>query len=100
MRCEAEGGLVMKLEIENLTFSYGDGPRIIDGLSLSYESPDVLCILGSNGTGKSTLLQCVIGDFRPSSGQVLVNGRDVPDVFGARSRTAYRLHSANARAVV
>lgn len=77
MRCEAEGELVMKLEIENLTFGYGDGPRIIDGLSLSYESPDVLCILGSNGTGKSTLLQCVIGDFRPSSGQVLVNGRDV-----------------------
>ena len=47
----------MRLDIEGLEFSYGGGRPVIDGLSLTYESPGALCILGANGTGKSTLLQ-------------------------------------------
>lgn len=68
----------MKLEIESLVFRYApELPAVIDGLSLTYESPDALCILGHNGTGKSTLLQCVIGAFKPEAGTVRIDGRDV-----------------------
>lgn len=67
----------MRLEIDGITFRYGEGPCVIDGLTLQYESPDVLCLLGSNGTGKSTLLQCIIGDFRLAGGEVRINGKDV-----------------------
>lgn len=74
----------MRLEIKDLVFSYApDSRKVIDGLSLTYESPDVLCILGHNGTGKSTLLQCLIGDYRPRSGSVEIDGRPV-DSFPAR----------------
>ncbi|QOS67447.1 ABC transporter ATP-binding protein [Eggerthella guodeyinii] len=68
----------MRLDIDNLKFSYdGGGRSVIDGLSLTYESPEALCILGSNGTGKSTLLQCVIGAFKPTGGEVRIDGRPV-----------------------
>lgn len=50
----------MKLNVENLTFSYDNVKNILEGISFIYESPDVLCILGPNGTGKSTLLKCIV----------------------------------------
>ncbi|WP_124061819.1 ABC transporter ATP-binding protein [Gordonibacter sp. Marseille-P4307] len=65
----------MLLEVESAEFSYSAGERkILDGVSFSYESPDTLCILGSNGQGKSTLLQCLIGGFKLSAGTVLIDG--------------------------
>lgn len=69
--------MVVRLDIDDLGFSYDDGHLVIDGLSLTYESPDVLCILGANGAGKSTLLQCAIGVFKPVVGEVRIDGRPV-----------------------
>lgn len=57
--------------------SRSSGRLVLDGVTLSYESPGVLCILGTNGTGKSTLLRNLIGDLRPSSGTVELDGRPV-----------------------
>lgn len=47
-----------KAKIRDLVFGYDEQNLIVDGLSLFYETPDVLCVLGANGAGKSTLLQC------------------------------------------
>lgn len=80
-----------RLDVDNLAFSY-DGIRpVVDGLTLRYESPEALCILGANGTGKSTLLQCVIGAFKPSGGEVRIDGKPVA-AYSARDlarRMAY-----------
>lgn len=73
----------MRLDVEDLVFGYNDDRRVIDGMTFSYTSPDVLCLLGSNGTGKSTLLKCIIGEFRPQAGSVKINGRDV-SAYSAR----------------
>ncbi|RDB62224.1 ABC transporter ATP-binding protein [Gordonibacter sp. 28C] len=67
----------MRLDIDNLSFSYDGARPVVDGLTLRYESPEALCILGANGTGKSTLLQCVIGAFKPTGGEVRVDGKPV-----------------------
>ncbi|WP_283170688.1 ABC transporter ATP-binding protein [Curtanaerobium respiraculi] len=65
----------MRLEVDDVNFSYApDARKVLDGITFSYESPDVLCILGGNGQGKSTLLQCIIGAYRTSGGEVLVDG--------------------------
>ena len=68
----------MKLDVEDITFGY-DARNVLEHLTLHYESPDVLCILGSNGQGKSTLLQCIIGAFRTSAGSITVDGRAVAE---------------------
>lgn len=69
----------MNLTVDDITFGYDEGRDVLDRLSLSYDSPDVFCILGANGQGKSTLLQCIIGDYRIRSGRILVNGKQVKD---------------------
>lgn len=69
----------MNLTIDDITFGYNAERNVLEHLSLSYDSPDVLCILGSNGMGKSTLLQCIIGAFQISAGSITVDGVPVSD---------------------
>lgn len=70
----------MQLRIEGLEYGYTPERKVIDGLDLSYGTPEVLCILGSNGMGKSTLLQCIIGAFEPSAGTVRFDGAEVSTI--------------------
>lgn len=64
----------MDITIENLSFSYSNEKekRILNNLSFSYQTPDILCILGTNGTGKSTLLKCMTGKYKPNLGEVFL----------------------------
>ncbi len=64
----------MKLTVESLSFSYPDGPPVFENISFSLAEGEVLAILGSNGTGKSTLLNCVANQALPSRGQILIDG--------------------------
>lgn len=65
----------MRLEIRDLVFRYGMQADILKGVSLTYDSPETLCILGANGTGKSTLLKCITGENRMHAGEIVLDGR-------------------------
>lgn len=65
----------MKLELENLSCGYGER-RVVDSLSLSVESGEVLCLLGPNGVGKTTLFKTILGFLTPQAGRILLDGRD------------------------
>lgn len=67
----------MKLEVKDLMFSYDESRTIFENVSFQYHSPDVFCILGSNGTGKSTLLKCIINELKAKSGSILIDGLEV-----------------------
>ena len=60
------------LEIKNLTYTAGN-KKILDEFSLSIEASEVHAILGTNGTGKSTLAYLIMGcdGYRPSSGEIV-----------------------------
>ena len=47
------------------------------GVSLSVRPGEVLCLLGDNGAGKSTVIKILSGVFRPTAGQIFVNGTEV-----------------------
>jgi Fe-S cluster assembly ATP-binding protein len=66
------------LEINNLTYTAGD-KKILDEFSLSIESSEVHALLGTNGTGKSTLAYVIMGceGYRPASGEITFNGNDI-----------------------
>lgn len=67
------------LEIKNLVKNYHDGPdsrNIINGLNLTVEQGDFLCILGPSGCGKTTLIRCIAG-FEGYEGDILVEGEKV-----------------------
>lgn len=63
------------LKVKNLAFSYGNNLDILKDVSLEVKAHDILCLLGPNGTGKTTLLRCLLNLTKPKSGEVLVLGR-------------------------
>lgn len=69
------------LEVKNLVKNYHDAPdsrNIIDGLDLTVNQGDFLCILGPSGCGKTTLIRCIAG-FESYEGDVLVEGNRVEE---------------------
>ena len=63
-------------EAKNISFDY-DGDEIFSNISFSIDKGDVLCILGPNGTGKTTLIKCLNGLHDISSGEILINGENI-----------------------
>ncbi|MCH4184296.1 MAG: ABC transporter ATP-binding protein [Eggerthellaceae bacterium] len=74
----------MKLTVDNITFGYNETTPVLKGVSFTYETPDVLCILGANGTGKSTLLRCIVGELNAQCGCASVDGKAIKD-YSAKS---------------
>ena len=62
--------------IEGLTKDYGD-VRAVDGLTLSISEAEVFGLLGPNGSGKTTTINCLTGILKPTSGTIRVGGFDV-----------------------
>jgi len=60
---------VALLSLQNITLSFG-GPPVFDGIGLQIEAGDRLCLMGRNGTGKSTLLRLMAGELPPEGGQI------------------------------
>ena len=68
------------LRVENLTKVYGKGEnevRALDGVSFSVKKGEFVAVIGPSGSGKSTLLHILGGVDRPTSGKVLMDGKDV-----------------------
>jgi len=66
----------MSLEARNISFSYGE-KKILSDVSFSVEQGEILCLLGPNGTGKTTLLKCINHILTPESGEAFVDGVSV-----------------------
>ncbi len=64
------------LRVINLNAGYG-ALTVIDGISLSVTSGEVVALLGGNGAGKSTLLKTVAGLLAPAEGRILLNGKAI-----------------------
>ena len=68
------------LRVEKLTKIYGKGEnevRALDGVSFSVNKGEFIAVIGPSGSGKSTLLHILGGVDRPTSGRVLMDGKDV-----------------------
>ena len=69
------------LEIKNLTHTYGIGTPFqrsaVENVSFSIEEGEFLGVIGHTGSGKSTLIQHLNGLLRPTSGQILLEGKDI-----------------------
>jgi NitT/TauT family transport system ATP-binding protein len=65
------------IQIEDNSVAYGSPSRLVlDGISLSIEDGEFVCLLGQTGCGKSTLLRLVLGSEKPTSGRVLIDGME------------------------
>ena len=64
------------IKIENLTFSYKK-QIILNDINLNIQKGDVIGIIGSSGSGKSTFIDLINGLLKPSMGEILVDGIDI-----------------------
>jgi ATP-binding cassette subfamily B multidrug efflux pump len=79
------------MRIQDLSFSYSDGPKLIEDLSFSLSKGDRLGITGKIGTGKSTLVKILSGLIRNYEGQVTLAGKDF-DFYGHANLRKYIGH--------
>ena len=70
----------LSVELIDVTFRYGEGPAVLDGLSLKVEAGEQVAIVGASGGGKSTLVQVLLGLYTPSAGRVLYGGVELTDI--------------------
>lgn len=72
------GGVAPALEARDLTLSWDGGVHIVvEGISLSVCSGEVVCLVGKSGCGKTTILHALSGLTEPLQGRVLLHGTDV-----------------------
>ncbi|MGZ7116139.1 MAG: ABC transporter ATP-binding protein [Methanobacterium sp.] len=65
------------IEMIDGTFSYNGNDNIFEDINFEVDKGNVFCILGANGTGKTTLIKCLNGLMKLNSGKVLLNGQDI-----------------------
>jgi branched-chain amino acid transport system ATP-binding protein len=64
------------LEVSNISKHFG-GIAAVDGVSFEVREREILGIIGPNGSGKSTLFNCILGQLKPSAGEVKLDGKAV-----------------------
>jgi len=65
------------LEVKGLEYTYEDGTQALKGVDFELHKGEVLALLGTNGSGKTTVAKILNGIYRPSAGKVLILGQDV-----------------------
>lgn len=66
---------------KDVTFTYpGQEKPVFVGLNLQIESGEHVALVGENGAGKSTLIKLLLRFYRPTSGQILIDGHDLQDI--------------------
>ncbi len=83
------------LKVENLCKTYGEGESRVDALknvSFSLEKGEFAAVIGESGSGKSTLLNCIGALDAPTSGEILIDGRNLLSMK-EEERTIFRRRS-------
>lgn len=74
-----------KLDVQNIHKSYGTN-EVLKGVSLSANAGDVISIIGSSGSGKSTFLRCINFLEQPNQGTVALNGETITIVTDSKGQ--------------
>lgn len=69
----------MSIEIKNLSFTYDGTNKVIDNLTFSIGSPQIVGIVGQTGSGKSTLAQLIAGLLRTKTGHIIIDEKEMND---------------------
>jgi len=73
-------GVQGEITFDHVSFSYGDGIPVLKDVSFVCRPGEMLAVVGQTGVGKTTLTQLISRFYEPSSGRILLDGRDIQDV--------------------
>ena len=69
-----------KIEFKNINFSYDKAKKILENVSLTIEEGDVVGIVGTTGSGKSTLVNLFLRYYDSYDGEILLDGQNIQDI--------------------
>jgi len=65
------------IEFKNVEFSYTDNESVLKDISFKINAGEKVAIIGSNGSGKSTIINLILRFLTPNSGEILLDGKDI-----------------------
>ena len=60
------------LRVENVSKAFA-GVKALDQVSLTVQEGEILCLVGENGSGKSTMIKIISGVYHPDQGDIIIN---------------------------
>ena len=78
--------MLSTIVIRNLTKIYDNNIHALKGVSLEIKKGEIFSILGPNGAGKTTLIKIIVGQLKPTSGEVLVLDKPISEFIGSPER--------------
>ncbi len=76
-RPQRAAGLAAEVRLEGVSFSFGRGDPVLDGVDLAVGEGEVVAVVGASGSGKSTIVDLLSRQLDPDSGRILLGGRDL-----------------------
>ncbi len=70
-------GLGGEVRLEGVSFSFGRGEPVLDGVDLMVREGEVVAVVGASGSGKSTIVDLLSRQLDPDAGRILLGGRDL-----------------------
>ena len=80
-----------RIELRDVSFAYPGKPNLFENINLTIEPGSFVGMVGENGSGKTTLMNLIAGIYRPTSGQILVDGTDLNEVDETQWRSIVSL---------
>ena len=72
---------ISKIEFKDVSFSYSEkSDDVLRGINCEFQAGDIICVKGSNGSGKSTFYKLLTGMYQPESGMLEMNGIRIQDI--------------------
>ena len=75
-----KGKNTVGIRIEDIYFAYGDGPDVLNGITLAIDAGEKVALVGASGGGKSTLVQVLIGLYPARKGMIYYDGVPVDQI--------------------
>jgi ATP-binding cassette, subfamily C, bacterial len=74
------GKLTTSVSLQDVCFAYGQGPWVLDHVSLDIQAGERVALVGASGGGKTTLVQVVLGLYTPQAGNLLFDGIPITEI--------------------
>lgn len=69
-----------KISLKNLSFSYGKDGLILDNINIEMKKSEMVGFIGPSGGGKTTLVDLILRLFKPGSGEILIDGKNIDSI--------------------
>jgi ATP-binding cassette subfamily B protein len=67
-------------EFNNVFFKYDNESRVLNGINLKINKGETIALVGESGSGKSTIVSLVTGFYKPTSGEILIDGKNIEQI--------------------